>query len=301
MSINEIKNLKTIKEVDEYRKKMNEVCDKRAALISTYHQANTLSEKDFGTIKESFEAISPALFKTEGGKKIIQKYTKTIKESKNLSSLHTLYENIRRANKDSDVDFFISSIAEENWNVNPKTLAEDCKRLGRVLAEGYILVADKCVDLPKENAKLSNAVTFIAENKKSTKNIADYSNAMKIIRETIENNDVKANTFETVDLDTMVKEAVESFNKKYSSQLNEGEVDALKEICVSENKEDVFNRYKDTCIKKLSEAKEKYVSDGNDAASEKIQTIMEQISEKSFSVETVGNDVCSLIELTNIF
>ena len=52
---------------------------------------------------------------------------------------------------------------------------------------------------------------------------------------------------------------------------------------------------------KLSEAKENFIKENNSAASEKLSAIMEQISNKAYSVETVGNDICGMIELTNIF
>lgn len=302
MSLNDIKTLKTINEVENYRKKLNEECDKRAEMIEVCCKANELSQKNFGMIKESFEAISPELFKTKEGKALMRKYTNTIKNSKNLSSLHSLYENIRKANKSSDVDFFINSIANENWNVDKKSIDEDCKKLGRVLAEAYILVGSNAsAMIPSNNETLSNAVYFIAENKKSAKNIADYSNAVKIIRESILNNDEEHNAFVAKDLDGMVKESIEAFNKKYSSQLTEGEVDALKEVLTSKNKEEVFNKYKDSCSTKLSEAKKKFDDEGNSTASNKISAIMEQVSNKQFSAETIGNDVCNLIELSNIF
>lgn len=301
MSLSNIKNLKTINEVDEYRKKMNEACDKRASMIAACCKADELSKKDFGMIKESFETISPELFKTNEGKKIIKKYLNVIKESKNLSALHSLYENIRKTNKDSDVDFFINNITNQNWDVDKKTIDEDCKKLGRVLAEGYILVADKGCVLPDEDAKLSDAVYFIAENRKGQKNIAEYSNAVKIIRESIMNNEETDNSFGKRDLDAMVKESIDAFNKKYSSQLNEGEVDALKEILSSDDKESVFNKYKKICEDKLSEAKQNFENEGNDVAMKKLANILEQVSSKTYSVDTIGNDVCNLIELSNIF
>ena len=300
MSVEKINTFKTINEVEEYRKAMNEACDKRANLISVYTKANDLSNKDFGTIKEAFEAISSELFKTNEGRDVMKKYTSTIKSSKNLSSLHALYENIRKANSNGDVDFFVNGIASENWGVDKKTVDDDCKKLGRVLAEGYILVNGNTV-IPKSDASLANAVKFISENVKSSKNIAEYSDAVKIIRDRVSNNSEPSNVFESRNIDEISNEMIEEFNKKYSSELNESELNALKEVSNSDDRESVFNKYKDICINKLSEAKQAFDNDKNDAASQKISSIIEQVSNKGYSIDSLGNDICGMIELTNIF
>lgn len=297
-----IKSFKTIEEVEAFRAKINEACDKRAAFISLCSRADELSEKSFGFIKESFEAISPSLFNTAEGKKVINKYTKTIRGSKNLSSLHSLYENIRKANKESDVDFFINNIADANWGVDKKTIAEDCKKLGRVLSEAYILIGESAEDmLPKENTSLSMAVSFISENKKSSKNLAEYSNAMKIIRESVMSNDKVSNIFESVDLDAMAKSLVDEFNRKYSGTLTLEETEALKEISGNEDKEAVFNKYKENCIEKISESKKRFDSNGDTSSSQRLSAILEQVTNKKYASETVGTDICSLIEISNIF
>lgn len=295
-----INTLKTINEVEEYRRKINEECDKRANLISVCTKANDLSTKDFGTIKESFEAISPELFKTNEGKSIMKKYTNTIRSSKNLMALHSLYENIRKAGNESDVDFFINNIASEEWGVNKNTVAEDCKKLGRVLAEGYIYIGGNAI-LPKSNETLSNAISFISENKKSQKNIAEYSTAMKIIRENVEKSETATEAFAPKNLQEVAEEMIEEFNKKYSSQLNEGEVEALREVSSSEDRESVFEKYKKLCVEKLSEARKGFEKEENSAATEKLDSIMEQVSNKTYSLDTIGNDICGMIELTNIF
>ena len=302
MPINEIDKMKTISEVENYRKSVNEACDKRAEFISSCIKANELSEKPFGFIKESFESISPELFKTADGKKIMNKYTATIRGDKNLSALHSLCENIRKAGAESDIDFFVNNIAEQAWGVDKKTVDESCKKLGRVLAEGYIYVASKGpVVLPEENTKLSDAVYYIAENKKGAKNIAEFSNAVKVIRESVEKNDNGSFVSESRSIDDLANTMVEEFNKKYSSQLTMGEIDALKELSENEDREKTFEKYKEVCATKLSEAKKRFETEGNDAATEKISSIMEQISQKSYSLETVGNDICGMIKLSNIF
>ena len=302
---NTINTFKSIKELEEYRAQINEMCDDRKKFITLCEEANELSQKPFAYIKESFEAISPELFKTNDGKKIMNKYTKLIKESKNLQSLHTIHENIRKSGKDTDVEFFVKSLTEATWNYNQKGASSDIKNLGRVLAEGYLHLGETARTLlPEEKStmpSLVKAVDFILENKKGNKNLAEYSDAVKIIKEHISNNDGVKNVFESIDLDTLAKKLVEDFNVKYSDKLTIEEANALREISSSEDRESVFNKYKEVCKSKITEAKKNFESKGDKISSDRLGVVLEQITSKSYALDTVGADICSLIELSNIF
>lgn len=302
MKMDYVNTLNTIQEVESYRNMINEMCDKRHKFIVLCEEAKELSTKSFGFIKESFEALSPILFKSSEGKKLMNKYTKMIKENKNLSSLHTINENIRKAGSETDIDFFVNSLMVVEWGVNPSTLKEDTKKLGRVLSEAYLLVGEEAKSLiPNENVSLSNAVNFIAESKKGTKNISEYSDAARIIKEHIKSKDAKKNVFESVDLDALAKRLVEDFNVKYSDKLTIEEANALKEISSSKDRESVFNKYKEVCKSKITEAKKNFESKGDKASSDRLGVVLEQITSKSYVLDTVGADICSLIELSNIF
>ena len=302
MKMDYVNTLNTIQEVESYRNTINEMCDNRHKFIVLCEEAKELSTKSFGFIKESFEALSPILFKSSEGKKLMNKYTKMIKENKNLSSLHTINENIRKAGSETDIDFFVNSLMVVEWGVNPSTLKEDTKKLGRVLSEAYLLVGEEAKSLiPNENVSLSNAVNFIAESKKGTKNISEYSDAARIIKEHIKSKDAKKNVFESVDLDTLAKKLVEDFNVKYGDKLTIEEANALREISSSEDRESVFNKYKEVCKSKITEAKKNFESKGDKASSDRLGVVLEQIASKSYVLDTVGADICSLIELSNIF
>lgn len=293
--IKKINNIKTNKELSEYKAKIDEAFEKRKRFITLCEIANENSNKSFGYIKESFENISGQLFTKRGGKKLINNYMKTIKENKNLSSLYSLYENIRKTNVNADVDFFINNIANTEWSVN-KNIKEDTLKLGRILAEAILLIGDSCVDnLAKENKTLDNAVKFLSENKKTKNNIAEYSDAIKIIREHVNSNNNR-NSFETVDIDSYVENILETFNKKYSN-LTEEEINIIKKINISENKEEVFNQYKTECLNKISN----YMNSDNKNEVEKLTEVFNKIKSKTFVLENIGVDVCGFVELTKLF
>lgn len=304
MTKNIVDTLNTTVDVENYRKTVNEACDRRIDYINLCKTAGEAAEKSYGYIKEAFEAISPSLFSSADGKKIIKKYTAAVKGSWNLSSLHHLYEAIRKSNKDSDVDFLMENIANEDWNIDKKTLSEDICRLGRILAEGILCVGTEAAKmLPSEKKSLDLSVMYIAENKKTSKNLAEYSSAIKTIRENVLNNEGTSNGFlsEGVDLDNEIKKLCEDFNKKYNEEtLSSDEVKALKELLHNDNREKVFNEYKEACMSKIDEAKKIFDNKGDKPSSERLATVMEQVNGKSYNSETVGDDICSLIQLTNV-
>ena len=293
--IDKIKTIKTNKELTEYKRKIDEAFEERGKFITLCEIADNNSCKSFGYIKEAFENISPLLFNTKDGNKIINKYIKTIKENKNLSSLNTLYENIRKANADSDIDFFVNNIANTEWSVN-KNVKNDTLKLGRILAEGILYAGEKCVEyLPKENKSLDDVVLYLSENKKTKNNIAEFSNAVKIIKEHVSNNKGE-NLFETTDIDSYAEKALDAFNKKYSN-LSEDEKEVIKKIGLSENKEEIFNQYKEECLTKLSS----YMSKENNDETVKLTEVYNKVKNKNFIIENIGVDICGFIELTKLF
>ena len=297
----DINKIKTIAELEEFRTKINEECDARKQVLTVVDKAMDISKQDFGYLKETFENIAPSLWMSSNGKETIKKYKNTIKENKELLKLHNLYENIRKANKNSDIDFFVNAVVSKDWNINTAKLDEGLKKLGAVVAEGYTKVFDKAdALLPKKDGKLYSAVKYITENKKSEKNIYEYSEAVKVLREKIESNEEKKSLFESR-ADEKLADSVRLFNEKYENELDEKEKAIVKEMAESNDSKSVFNKYKKLCEDKIKLSKDKFDSEGDSESSKKVSTILEQVSKKEYSKETVYEDVCKLIELSEVF
>ena len=297
----DINKIKTIEELEEFRTKVNEACDLRKQVITVVNNATNISKQDFGYLKEAFENLAPSLWLTSNGKETMKKYKNTIKENKELMKLHNLYENIRKANKNSDIDFFVNSVVSKDWSIDNEKLSEGLKKLGAVVAEGYVRVFDKADELlPEKNDKLYNAVKYITENKRTEKNIYEYSEAVKVLREKIEANDEKSSLFESK-ADEKLADAVRLFNEKYEKELDEKERALVKEMAESSDSKSVFDKYKKLCENKIKTSKEKFDNEGDSESSKKVSTILEQVSKKEYSKETVYEDVCKLIELSEVF
>lgn len=302
-SINEkINNMKTIEELDAYQNELNEKFDTRRRVLNLIAEAKELGSKSFGYLKESFENLSSKLFKTDEGKAVMRKYTNVIKENKSLSSLHKLYENIRKAHSGIDFDYFVGTICETNWNVKAKELTEGMEKLAGVVAEGYIVVGEGAGKyLGTENDRLDGAIEFIAENRAGQKNIVKYSEAVKVIREAVEKNGNIADSFKKeTDLDKTIEDLVSKYSK--DEYTDEEEKDMLaNQIARSGDEEAVFIKKKTECVDSLDEAIKKY-SDGNhDEELSTLKKIHEQVSAKSYNPETIGPDICNFVEMTKLF
>ena len=297
-----INTLNTLDAVKKYRKEINEACDKRSDRIKLLNKAFDLSESNFGYIKECFELFAPMLFESKEGRNIINKYTNKIKEDKTLSTLHSIYENIRKSGKDSDVDFLINNFISENFDLDKKTVEETSKSLGMILSEAYIYLGDRVNNiLPEEKTALNNAVKYICENKKTIKNISNFSAAVKIIREEIESHENTNNRFEEKNLEEVTNNLMRGFNEKYNNELSDEEKEVVKELSESTDKQKIFNKYKEICINKINEAKTGFEKEGNIESYNKLNSISEQINKKVFCNDTIEKDVCNFIEISNIF
>ena len=297
-----LRSTNTIEALDRLQERVNAKFDTRRRVLNLVSEAKELGGKSFGYIKESFENLSPKLFKTDDGKAVMKKYTSAIKENKSLSSLHKLYENIRKAHSGIDLDYFVGTLCETNWNVKQKELNEGMKKLAGIVAEGYIIVGEGAAKyLGTENDRLDGAIEFIAENKVGQKNIVKYSEAVKVIREAVEKNGNIADSFKKeTDLDKTIEDLVSKYSK--DEYTDEEEKDMLtNQIARSGDEETVFVKKKTECVDSLDEAIKKY-SDGNhEEELNTLKKIYEQVSAKTYNPETIGPDICNFVEMSKLF
>lgn len=297
-----INDMKTLEELDALQNELNEKFEVRRRVLNLVSEARELGGKSFGYLKESFENLSPKLFKTDEGKAVMKKYAAVMKENKSLSSLHKLYENIRKAHSGIDFDYFVGTLCETNWGVKEKELNEGMRKLADIVAEGYVTVGEGAGKyLGTENDRLDGAIEFIAENRVGQKNIVKYSEAVKVIREAVEKNGNIADSFKKeTDLDKTIEDLVAKYSKDEYS--DEEEKDMLaNQIARSGDEETVFIKKKTECVSSLDEAIKKY-SDGNhEDELNTLKKIHEQVSAKSYNPETIGPDICNFVEMSKLF
>lgn len=294
-------HINNIEELDSHVKAFNEAVDNARKKLVCESKANALLGKSFGYIKESFENFSPVLFESKEGRKLINDYTALVKADKNLSTIHNVYESIRKVNKNADVNFFVESLSNEALSIEKKNLDKSVAKLAVILKEAYLTIGNRADNLlPESKGSFDRAVEFIVENKKSVKNLSNYSSAVKVIREAIEKND-GINIFEEKNLDEIAEALMKEYNEKFTDQLSEEEKAVVKEIAESEKPSEIFNKYKEQCKAKLSEAKSNFDIKNDSESAIRVSAIFEQVSNKVYNEDTVGDDVCKLIEIAKIF
>lgn len=297
-----INEAKTITELDSLFEEIKGAVDHRRRVLNLVSEAISLNGKPFGYLKESFESLSPALFKTAEGKSLMKRYVSTIKENNSLSSLHSLYEAIRKAHNDMDKEYFVGTLCETDWGVKRDELAAGVEDLGQIVAEGYILVGEDAGKyLGTENDRLDDAIEFIAENRVGQKNIVKYSEAVKVIREAVEKNGNIADSFKNeTDLDKTIEDLVAKYSKDEYS--DEEEKEALtNQIARSGDEETVFIKKKTECVDSLDEAIKKYSDGEHEEELNTLKKIHEQVSAKSYNPETIGPDICNFVEMSKLF
>ena len=87
------------------------------------------------------------------------------------------------------------------------------------------------------------------------------------------------------------------FNQKYSKELTDEDIKAIKKLSESNDKEAIFNQYKEDCLNKLSEVK----SVCSSVEAERMDKILKKVNEKQFCNETVDSDICKLLEINKLF
>ena len=300
----EIKNLKTLKEVDEFRNSIDEAINEQEENIRAKEFISSLNGKSFGFIKENFENLSNELFKTKKGRTIINNYVSCVKTNQPLLKMHQIYECIRKADKDGDVDSYLNEAISLIGEVDKKNYIKSRSDVAKVFAEAYNELrktkSNDDIQMMFENRDgFYNSVDFVMFNKKSPRNLAEYTSKMSTIKKQIAEGAGYKIT-EAKNIDEMVDELMENFNKKYGDQLENGVVELVKEMFVNEDKESVFNKYKEQCINKLNETRKGFEESGDTDSSTRLTTIIERINKKSYNPETVNNDVYNLIEISTI-
>lgn len=271
---------------------LREKCDKEISRLQKEARARELSENNFGFIKENFEALAPHLFKSKGGRSVIKEYINTIKESRELAKMHLFYECIRKAPKNCDIlDYINESKKLICGEIDKSKMAKALPKLRKVYEKAYVMADNP--NAITENSKLNEAIEYILTEKKTGMNLPIFSLNMQTIKEFIENNGVE---YKEKDGDIDINNLVAEFTNKFDD-LSEEDINVLKEIC-ADDAEEVFNKYKNECLKKIDEKKSVFAKQGDIESCEKLNTICEKVAAKDYNPATLSGDICNLFGIT---
>lgn len=160
---------------NEYFDKMGEEEEEMDALYN--------ESRNFGIIYNVIEANVPKLLESEEGKKALRAIVKTIKSDKMLHEQFKAYNNLQPSTKIENVDEYITEALSIVPNFDKKTIKESNEKLIKLIKKHKL---DEMVDIDDEKLDLYESIEFVTMNKKNLKNIDEYVNATKMIKESIE-------------------------------------------------------------------------------------------------------------------
>lgn len=243
--------------------------------------------RNFGIIYQVIESNVPTLLETKEGQKALRKIIKTIKGNKILHEQFKAYNNLQPSDKIENVDEYIAESLSLVPKFNKKDVKENNERLIKLIKK-YNL--DEMVDIDDEKLNLFESIEFVTMNKKSLKNIDDYVNATKMIKESIINLPVS----ETKDFSIEdYAEEINNVSENIAKELNSAEIKLLKEV-TNGNSEEYFNECKSKTLSKLDEM----ISNEKDIETKsRLSKIYEKINNKSYNKKNAIVDIAEMVEM----
>lgn len=291
-----IEMIEDVNVLNNLQEEFNSICEKQRLYLQVIDEANNINSNSFFFIKESFTNLTEKLFESEKGRKLINKFIKEHKANKELQKMYFIHENISTANKTLDVASILTEMKEIVGDINENKLNEGIKNLKAILKEAYVTVGEDAKNLlsTHDNNHLDESIKYVFNNSKKLDNITYYNICINEIKKHIESNKVVENIFEKkIDIDAVLSE----FNSKFSKEtMGEDNYNIVKEIHETENKKEVFEKYKNNCIRTIDEAIEKNI---DQITCNQLHEFKTRLLTKEFNSETLGVDIANFIELTN--
>lgn len=243
--------------------------------------------RNFGIIYQVIESNVPTLLETKEGQKALRKIIKTIKSNKILHEQFKAYNNLQPLDKIENVDEYIEESLSLVPKFNKKDVKENNEKLIKLIKKHKL---DEMVDIDDEKLNLFESIEFVTMNKKSLKNIDDYVNATKMIKESI----IKMTVSETKDFSIEdYAQEINNVSENIAKDLNSAEIKLLKEV-TNGNSEEYFNECKSKTLSKLDEM----ISNEKDIETKsRLSKIYEKINNKNYNKKNAIVDIAEMVEM----
>lgn len=249
--------------------------------------------KNFGNIKDTFKQlmVESIINKDDKGKKLFNKFLKTISENKTLKEQYLIYSNLQNKKFDD------SSEAKEYIKENISLL----KSLNKKHVESgneYFSKLLKGVTLVKENESLYKDINFLVDNNKTASNIDEIQKSINNISKRMLEKDVEETVVrESVGLppSMLANILVTKFNTKYS-EINETEKEIIKTVLNGNKteKKSLFESIKRECINnidnKLNESSDIEIKD-------KLLKVKDKLLTTNFDYENFNSQISKIYNL----
>ena len=290
-------NATTIEEIDTIKNEFNRLCETRVEKLNLLNRISEISS--FGELKTIFEAIAPSLFASAYGRNCIKRFVNTINENKTLQTMYLLNENIAHCSYDGDKKAFLTESLSLAKEINKKdflkgivALQENLIKSVAILTTEDIKAINNAINEINLNKEMSETLDNLALNPKRMSNLLEFNQAIdKLVpfMETIakSRNDNK-----------VLGESVADILKRINEEESKDNIELFKNLFEAEDKESIFEEYKDNCTRAIRKAIRENKDD--DVVSTKLNTILEKVENKTYNIASYGADIASFMELENV-
>lgn len=236
-----------------------------------------------------FESVLPTLFVKN--KKAVGDILKLIKEDSNIKAQLQFFEAMKNYDGSIDAKEYINeSLNLASKNINPKTLKESNKKLGKLMLSHNVR-PDELISENKED--FFNAGTYLLTHKKNLNNLSELAKQRTIVE-----NYIVTNKKEIDENKVSIKKITEDFDKKMA-MLSEEEKSLVQDIInsnssIAEKRQmKFFNDLKEKCLDVIN----KMINESSEEEKHDLQSIKEEISSMSYCKESIIKDTAKLLEV----
>ena len=281
-----LSNATTVEEVSQIKETFLAECKKREQKILV---SNILGKVDnFCTAQNMFESMIVPLMKEKGGKQLINKYVKVIKENTSLKTLYAYSEGLKDNNTSDTKKAYITEALSLS---NPIKYNEYVKGVGNIvnlIAEAFAILGDEYVlenvSYDENRGAIGNSLLYLASTKKNIKNLNEYISHMDVVSEIITEN--KTNS---VDIDLTLGEIVSEMTQKMNSN--------VENIFSTDNKEKTFCECKEMCLNLINQQIQK---NSDKEVLDKLHEMENKLTNKHYVFETFTKDMLYMTELQEV-
>ena len=252
------------------------------------------------TTKHIFESISKDFYNTPKGKKILKEYVDTIKKNNSLRKAFIIFENMNKPQSVLSPDLFVNENLSFMQEIKLSEYKAGLKKINNIIRESIELAAlntEELEELIKESeTDEAEAIDYLINNRKTLKNIAEYTNKVSTLTESVKNKrifkseDALSESLNISDLLNMINESVSGLGKE--------EANAVKDLTLislsGQDGKEIYETYKNKCKDILEEAVK------NEEALEtrsRFQRMLGQINERNYNKSTLNEDVLNFARL----
>ena len=291
------KDKETFKKLQE---SLMDVMNNRYNELCLNELKENLTSAPLYTTKHIFESISKDFYNTPKGKKILKEYVDTIKKNNSLRKAFIIFENMNKPQSVLSPDLFVNENLSFMQEIKLSEYKAGLKKINNIIRESIELAAlntEELEELIKESkTDEAEAIDYLINNRKTLKNIAEYTNKVSTLTESVKNKrifkseDALSESLTISDLLNMINESVSGLGKE--------EANAVKDLTLislsGQDGKEIYETYKNKCKDILEEAVK------NEEALEtrsRFQRMLGQINERNYNKSTLNEDVLNFARL----